>query len=99
MATAKKEYRCLNAVLHNGERHTKTIKLTDAEAAPLLKSHAIAKHATNAEPDPDAEAAKKAAAEKAEADAKAKAETEEAEKKAADVKAKAEADAAKGAKK
>ena len=91
MTTAKKEYRCLNAVLHNGKRYTKTIDLTDAEAAPLLKSHAIAKHAPNAEPDPDAEAAKKAAAEKAEADAKAKAD--------ADAKAKADADAAKGAKK
>lgn len=70
MAAAKKKYWCLNPVLHNGKRYTKTIDLTDGEAEPLLKSHAITKH----NPDAKIEAEKKAAAEKAEADAKAKAE-------------------------
>jgi hypothetical protein len=81
MATAKKEYHCLNAVLHNGKRHTKTIELTDTEAVPLLKAHAISKHDPSKRVD-------------AEADAKAKADADAAkEKAAADEKAKAEADA------
>ncbi len=60
MAAAKKPYWCLNAVLHDKKRYTtgSKIELTDAEAEPLLKSHAVTKHDPAKKSDPAEKPAK-----------------------------------------